>query len=149
VIGDLAVQLNPDDFTSPRHRAAYAAAVSLARRQIPADYTTLSEEMAAQGSLGSGEALRFLAGVGLMIPTSAFASHYAAIITRYATFRRLIAAAQTIAEDAWRAVGDPDATIARSIAKLVAIRRGFPAGLSVACGVGRADAACARAGPTD
>jgi replicative DNA helicase len=126
VIGDLAVQLSPDDFSSPPHGSAYAAAVSLARRQIPADYITLSEEMAAQGSLGSGEALRFLAGVGLMIPTSAFANHYAAIVARYATFRRLIAAAQTIAEDGWRAAGDPEAAIARSIARLVAIRRGLP-----------------------
>src|SRR3954452_14747709 len=41
-------------------------------------------------------------------------------------FRRLISAAQAIAEDAWRAVGDPDAAIARSIARLVAIRRGLP-----------------------
>ena len=52
MIGDLAVQLSPDEFVSPPHRAAYAAAVSLARRQIPPDCTTLSEELAAQGSLG-------------------------------------------------------------------------------------------------
>jgi replicative DNA helicase len=45
---------------------------------------------------------------------------------RYATFRRLIAATQTIAEDGWRAAGDPAAAIARSIARLVAMRRGLP-----------------------
>jgi replicative DNA helicase len=126
VIGDLAVQLRPEDFTSVRHRAAYAAAVALARRQIPTDYTTPGEEMAAQGSMSAGEAVRFLAAVDLMIPTAAFASHYAGIVSRYATFRRLISAAQTIAEDGWRDVGDPDAAIARSIARLVAIRRGLP-----------------------
>lgn len=69
---------------------------------------------------------RFLAGVSLLVPSAAYASHYAAIVSRYAVFRRLISAAQTIAEDAWRAVGDPDAAIARSISRLVAIRRGLP-----------------------
>ena len=76
--------------------------------------------------MGAGEALVFLTGVNLMIPSSAFASQYAGIVSRYATFRRLISAAQRIAEDGWRAVGDPDAAIARSIASLVAIRRGLP-----------------------
>ena len=50
VLGDLVVQLSADDFVSPAHRAAYAAAVSLARRQVPPDYTTLSEEMSVLGS---------------------------------------------------------------------------------------------------
>ena len=35
VIGDLAVQLSAEDFTSRRHAAAYAAAIALARRQVP------------------------------------------------------------------------------------------------------------------
>ena len=82
--------------------------------------------MAAQGAMSSGDALLFLSGVSLAVPTSALAAHYAAIVSRYAAFRRLISAAQAIAEDAWRAVGDPDAAIARSIARLVAIRRGLP-----------------------
>ena len=38
VIGDLAVQLSAEDFTSRRHAAAYAAAIALARRQVPGDY---------------------------------------------------------------------------------------------------------------
>jgi hypothetical protein len=64
--------------------------------------------------------------LSLLVPTASFANHYAAIVSRYAIFRRLVAAAQGIAEDAFRATGDPDAVIARSIARLVAIRRGLP-----------------------
>jgi len=44
--------------------------------------------------------------VGL-IPSAAHARHYAQIVARYAMFRRLIDAAQAIAEDAYRAVGAP------------------------------------------
>lgn len=126
VLGTLALQLSPDDFTSPPHRAAYAAAIALARRQIPPDYTTLSEQMAAQGAMSATEALGFLASVGLMVPSAAYAGYYAEIVARYAMFRRVIGTAQAIAEDAWRAIGDPEALIARSIQRLVGIRHGLP-----------------------
>jgi len=126
VLSDLVVQLSADDFSSAPHRAAFAAAVSLARRQVPPDYTTLTEEMAAQGSMAAGAALQFLAEVNLAVPSAAHAAHYAAIVTRYAVFRRLISSAQLIAEDGWRAVGDPEAVIARSIQRLVSIRQGLP-----------------------
>jgi hypothetical protein len=64
--------------------------------------------------------------IGLSIPSAAHIRHYAAIVARNAAFRRLLGAAQAIAEDAWRALGDPDSAIARSIQRLVAIRRGLP-----------------------
>ena len=126
MLGELALHLSAGDLASPQHRAAFTAAISLARRQLPIDYVTLSEEMAAQGSLPAGDALQFLLDVDLRVPTAAFAIHYAGIIARYATFRRLISAAQAIAEDGWRAMGDPEDVLARSIQRLVTIRQGLP-----------------------
>ena len=122
VLGELLDRLRPEDFFSAPHRAAYAAAVALARQQAPIDYTTLSEQMAAAEAMSAREAMLFLAEVNLTVPTSAHAAHYAGIVARYAVFRRLISAAQAIAEDAWRATGDPDSAIAQGLQRLVAIR---------------------------
>jgi len=126
VLGQVLELLGPDDFYSRRHGAAYAAAIALARRRGPIDYVTLCDEMAAQSAMSANEALVFLSGIGLSTPSASHIRHYAAIVARNAAFRRLVGAAQTIAEDAWRALGDPDSAIARSIQRLVAIRRGLP-----------------------
>ena len=123
VIGELLDLVEPTDFHSPRHRTAFAAAVRLARRQTPIDYGTLSEEMASAGTMPAPEALEWLLAVGLAIPSAAHARHYAQIVARYATFRRLITAAQAIAEDAYRAVGDPSEVISAALQRIVDVRR--------------------------
>jgi replicative DNA helicase len=123
VIGELLEVLEAADFHRPGHRAAFAAAVQLARRQAPIDYGMLSEEMANSGAMSAREALEWLSSIGLMIATAAHASHYAAIVVRYAKFRRLIGALQLSAEDAYRAVGDPDETMSAAIHRIADIRR--------------------------
>jgi replicative DNA helicase len=132
VIGELLDLVEPADFHSPRHRAAFTAAVKLARRQAPIDYGTLTEEMARAGAMSTSDALVWLSSVGLQVPTAAHAQHYAAIVSRYATFRRLISAAQAIAEDAYRAVGEPTEVISSALQRIVEVRRGLQDGDLVA-----------------
>ena len=125
ILGEVLDLVASDDFQSPRHRAAFAAAVALGRRQVPIDYTTLSEEMASGGGVSAGDALEFLAGIDLLVPTASHAAHYARIVRRYATFRRLLGAAQEIAEDAYRAQGDPSEAISAALQRIVEVRRGL------------------------
>jgi replicative DNA helicase len=122
VVGELLDQIDARDFHSSRHGAAFAAAVELARRQAPIDYGMLSEEMARVGVMSARDALLWLSSIGLAIPSAAHARHYAAIVSRYATFRRLISAAQAIAEDAYRAVGDPADVISAALQRIVDVR---------------------------
>jgi replicative DNA helicase len=129
VIGELLDLLEPGDFHRPRHRAAFAAAVQLARRQAPIDYGMLCEEMASSGAMPASEALLWLTSVGLSIPSAAHARHYAEIVARYATWRRLIGAAQSIAEDGYRAKGDPAEAISTALQRIVDIRRRLDADL--------------------
>jgi replicative DNA helicase len=125
VIGELLDVVKAADFHSPRHGAAFAAAVQLARQQAPIDYGMLAEEMALGASMTVSDALFWLSSIGLEIPTAAHARHYAEIVRRKAIFRRLISAAQSITEDAYRAVGDPADVISAALQRIVDVRSGL------------------------
>jgi replicative DNA helicase len=123
IIGELLEEVDAADFHSSQHRHAFEAAVKLARRQVPIDYGTLSEEMASSGAMSVGKALEWLSDVGLAIPSAAHARYYAKSVARYATLRRLISAAQAIAENAYRQGADPDEVISAALQRIVDVRR--------------------------
>src|SRR5689334_7696261 len=99
VIGEVLDLIEPSDFHSSRHRAAFRAAVELARQRVPIEYGTLTEQMATSGSVSRSDALMWLSDVDLRIPSAAYATYYAGIVAKLAMLRRVIGAAQAIAED--------------------------------------------------
>ncbi len=123
ILGELLDLVEPEDFRGPRHRQAFGAAVELARRQVPIDYTTLCEEMARRGGISAHDALLWLSEVNLAIPSAIHAPHYARIVARYSTFRRLISALQVSAEQAFRAEGEPGEVISATLQRIVEVRR--------------------------
>jgi len=127
VIGELLDLVEPADFHSPRHRAAFTAAVELARQQVPIDYGTLTEQIASSsaGMTSRSQALEWLSDVDLKVPSAAHAVYYAKTVAKLASLRRVISAAQAIAVDAYREGADPDTVISSALQRIVEVRRGL------------------------
>ncbi len=92
----IAEFLKPDDFYREAHRVIYAAIGGLNERREPADLVTLSDELQRQGSLEAVGGLAYLTTLVNLVPTAAHIEHYARIVERAATLRRLIGAAGQI-----------------------------------------------------
>ncbi len=86
----IAEGLRPEDFYRERHRAIYAAMLSLYDRGEPVDALTVTETLRADGGLeqiGGAAAVHELAGA---VPAAANVRHYARIVKDNALLRRLM-----------------------------------------------------------
>jgi replicative DNA helicase len=99
-------QLRAEDFYVPRHRVIWRGMVDLWERNVPIDYATLANRLAAADLTNAGVGLLELSEIGLGIPSAAHAEHYAKIVMDTATQRRYADTAQKIAEAAWRPGAD-------------------------------------------
>lgn len=87
-----------DDFYDKRHRIIYAAMIRLYEKHRPIDLLTLSEGLQARSELEQVGGSTYLTELTNAVPSAAHASQYAEIIQQKATRRRLIKAAEEIAE---------------------------------------------------
>lgn len=94
-IGDV---VRPDDFFDQKHKAIYAAMVSLHDKRSPIDLLTLSEQLKAKKQLESVGGAAYLTELTNFVPTSAHVEQYAQIVADKAIRRRLIKASSAIAE---------------------------------------------------
>ncbi|TSC73152.1 MAG: replicative DNA helicase [Parcubacteria group bacterium Gr01-1014_38] len=88
--------LRPQDFYSPSHATIYAAMVELFERRDPIDVLSVTNRLAEKKELEivGGEAA--LASLAASVPTAGHVVHYARIVQKKATLRRLISAAADI-----------------------------------------------------
>jgi replicative DNA helicase len=117
VIDDLV----PEAFYDLKNRLVFAAAVSLVRQDIAIDYHTLSAELQRQNAYERAGGLQYLSEINLATPSAAHVEHYGRIVADHYTRRRAIAAAQTIAEQAWRASQPVDELLAQSQAAMLGL----------------------------
>lgn len=110
----VASVLTPEDFYREAHRLIYTAACDLYEAGEPADLITLTDELARQGKLDEIGGASYVSSLANQIPTSRNAVHYARIVARCATLRRLINAAGQIAAVAYN---EPDGVDALENAK--------------------------------
>lgn len=87
-----------DDFYDKRHRIIYAAMMRLYEKHRPIDLLTLSEAIQAKGELEAVGGSSYLTELTNAVPSAAHAAQYAEIIHQKATRRRLIKAAEGIAQ---------------------------------------------------
>ncbi len=88
--------VSPDDFYKDSHRHIFESILELYGRNEPIDLLTLSNRLEERGILENLGGRSYLAGLTNAVATSANVIHYAQIIHRKATRRRLLAASQEI-----------------------------------------------------
>ena len=96
-----ADKLNAEDFYRPSHRLVFGVMAELADANQPLDVVTLSEALSSRGLLEKAGGNGYLGELVEGTPGAANVVAYAQIIKEHATLRRLISAANDIADMAF------------------------------------------------
>ncbi len=92
----IADAIEADDFYKPAHGEIYRAIIDLYSKSEPLDVLTLTNRLEERGSLERIGGRSYLISMASAVPTSAHIKHYADIIVRKSTLRKLIGAAHEI-----------------------------------------------------
>lgn len=90
--------LTVDDFYKEAHRLIYAAAIDLYEQREPIDVLSLTNRLEEKNQITQIGGRSYIIGLANMVPTASNITHYAQIIQKRATLRRLQGAATEIAE---------------------------------------------------
>lgn len=92
-IGD---QVAPEDFYADKHRAIFESMIDLFRRHEPIDLLSVSNRLQEKGELERVGGRAYLIQLSNTVPTASHVVHYAQIVQKKATLRRLLHAAHDI-----------------------------------------------------
>jgi len=90
--------LNPDAFYADKHKTIFQAMVHLYEKREPIDLLTLSSKLKESVDLDRIGGMSYLTEIVNTVPSSSNAEHYATIVSKKHTMRRLIEAAEHIAK---------------------------------------------------
>ena len=107
-VGDL---LTDSDFYRPEHRHIFAAIAALIGAGKPADVVTVHEHLRSLGRAEEVGGLTYLNQLAQFVPSAANIRRYAEIVRERAILRKLIAASDDIASQAYAPRGKTVATI--------------------------------------
>jgi len=93
----IADKITGEDFYHDKHRIIYDIMVELSSRHEPIDLLSLGNRLEEQESLKKIGGRSYLAELANIVPTAANVTHYANIVQKKATLRRLIGASSHIA----------------------------------------------------
>ena len=110
----VATFLNPEDFYREKHAWIYETALALHDRREPIDLLTVCDELDRREQLDEVGGPAFITALVNAVPTSIHAEHYARIVERTGTRRRLIEAAGQIAALAYQEADDVDEVVDRA-----------------------------------
>ena len=110
----VATFLNPEDFYREKHGWIYDTTLTLHDRREPIDLLTVCDELEHRGQLDEVGGPAFITALVNAVPTSIHAEHYARIVERTGTRRRLIEAAGQIAALAYQEADDVDEVVDRA-----------------------------------
>ena len=97
-----------DDFYRESHSAIFDAMLALYAKSEPIDLISLSDRLNDAGALEKIGGQTYLAQLAEAVPTASHVFHYAKIVQRDATLRRLIGASQEIARMGFDGGGEGD-----------------------------------------
>src|SRR3990172_9097296 len=120
----IAPILKPEDFFREKNAWAYEACLSLWERSQSINQITVAHELARRGRLEEIGGAAYLAKLVMELPTSVGVEHYAGLVQRDSSYRKLITAAGQIAQMAYIAGPDVGDVLARAETLLAAIRQG-------------------------
>ena len=115
--------LRPDHFYRERNRWCYEACLRLTDRGDAVNQVTVAHDLDSAERLADVGGAAYLSHLVSIVPTSVHAAHYARIVERTATMRRLISAASDIASFGYSDDPDVDSTLDRAEELLFGIRR--------------------------
>lgn len=98
-------RLNEDDFYRPEHSVIFRAFSALANRGAPFDVLTLSDSLKQQNQLQAASGEAYLFELAKNTPTAANILAYADIVRERSILRKLVRAANEIANHAFRTEG--------------------------------------------
>ncbi|MDH5204963.1 MAG: replicative DNA helicase [Hylemonella sp.] len=107
-VGDL---LHDDDFYRYEHKLIYAAMGALINASKPADVITVFEHLQSQGKAEEAGGLAYLNSLAQYVPSAGNIRRYGEIVRERAILRKLVAASDEIAGNAFNPKGRPVATI--------------------------------------
>jgi replicative DNA helicase len=116
--------IKPDDFYRERNRWCYDACIALYERGDAINQVTVTHELSVRERLDDIGGPAYLSHLIATVPTSVHAEHYARIVNRTATLRRLIQAAGDIANIGYSGTPDVEAALAQAEDAIYRIRTG-------------------------
>src|SRR3989339_1421403 len=107
-IGDIT---HPEDFYRDSHRIMFDCLLDLYERHEPIDFLTVGNRLEEKSKLQHVGGRAYLVELSNAVPTSAHIAHYAQIIQKKSSLRRLIEAATHITQLGYEEESDIDATL--------------------------------------
>src|SRR3990172_9614337 len=99
-------KLKPEDFFREKNAWAFEACRALWERNQSINQITVAHELARRGRLEEVGGAAYLSSLITELPTSVGVEHYAGLVQRDSSYRRLISAAGQIAQMAYHAGPD-------------------------------------------
>lgn len=118
---EVSGRIKPEDFYRPAHRTIFEAMLSLVAGNIKFDHLTLSDRLTSMQKLEAVGGQAYLVDLVGSVPTSAFWERYADIVSRLATYRRLISAGNLISSIAYETPADVSEAVGTCEQKLFAV----------------------------
>ncbi len=120
----VAPKLQSEDFFREKNAWVYDACRVLWDRSESINQITVSHELSRRGRLEDIGGASYLSQLVTELPTSVGVEHYAGIVQRDATYRKLISAAGQIAQIAYRGGADVADAMARAETLIASVRQG-------------------------
>ncbi len=117
-IGDVII---PEDFYDFRHRVIYEAMVELFERNTSIDILTVGNALEEKKLLERAGGTAYLADLVNSVPSAAHVTHYAGIVRKKGTLRRLIQSAGEITNLAFTEDGEIEALLDKAEQKLFTV----------------------------
>jgi replicative DNA helicase len=108
---NIADRLRPEDFYRDAHRLVYDCITELYERHEPIDILALGNRLEERGVLQKIGGRAYLVELSNAVPTSAHVSHYADIVQKKSTLRRLLTAASEITRLGFQEEDDIEQTL--------------------------------------
>ena len=122
-MGKIANVLRPSDFYSPAHAAVYAAMMELFEKREPLDVLSVTNRLSEKGTIEGVGGESFIASLAAAVPTAGHVLHYATIVQKKATLRRLISAAAEMTELGFTEEEEIDRVLDAAEQRLFAVSR--------------------------
>ncbi len=120
----VASLIKPDDFYREKNRLCFAACINLFQRSEAIDQVTVARELGRDGHLDAVGGMAYLSHLVAITPAAAHAEHYATVVSRTATMRRLIEAASRISAIGYDDTQDIEGSLRRAEDTLFQVRSG-------------------------
>jgi replicative DNA helicase len=117
--------IKAEDFYRDAHRLVFEAMLDLTSKREPVDLVSVSNRLEEKGHLDAVGGRAALAALTNAVPTSGHIVHYAHIVQKKATLRRLSEAAGSISELAFREEEDAEALMDRAEQSLFAVSQKY------------------------